>query len=397
MSFRKLIFIFLLVFSSPSWAQRTAITPQEADADSYQLYLNGNWPVLLGYGKEALKDNVDFTYLRLRMAYAAFMLKNYAEALKHYDAVLIKDSHNEVAHYYSRLCRLYLNQGEMAAYEVLPLSHIMSKENFDKEHFVKYRPTEAALESSLKFTDTSARGSANYVAAKLGWQLGHRINVQQSLIMYNQTISEPWYTGVTRNDSIAIRQKEYYNKVSVVVNHHWMLKGGYHFIYTPFNNYTFRNHMVMVGAKYYGSYLNLQAMLMGGKLNDSALQQLDLQAEYFPAGNLNIYGQTTASIHNSYGQKQFNIKQVLGFKLRSDLWTEVNATAGKFNNRFENDGAYVYNAIDNNIYKLGLNLFYYPTAHLQFMAGLTLEKREMFKTDYIFNQNSINGGITWKF
>jgi hypothetical protein len=153
----------------------------------------------------------------------------------------------------------------------------------------------------------------------------------------------------------------------------------------------------MVGVKYYGNYINLQAMLAGGKINDSAVQQFDLMAEYYPSGNLNIYGHTTASVKNSYGKKQFNIKQVMGFKLRKDLWTEVNATIGKFNNRFENDGSYIYNAIDNNIYKIGLNFFLYPTAHLQLMAGFTLEKRVLFKSDYIFNQNSINGGITWKF
>ena len=153
----------------------------------------------------------------------------------------------------------------------------------------------------------------------------------------------------------------------------------------------------MLGVKYYGDYYNLQGNIITAQLSDSMVQQLEIQADYYPAGNLNIYGNSCFSLQFQSGKQQINWKQVLGFKMSKSFWLEANATIGKFNNRFENEAYYVYNAVDPNMYKFGISGYWYPSKHLQVQLGATFEKRTLLNTDFIFNQQSINGGISWKF
>ena len=396
MQINKLITIisFLLLANTISKAQQaTTYTDAEIDVHSYQLYLNGSWDELLEYGKTAIEAKHDFILLRLRMGYAAVMKQNYCEALKHYDNILKKDKYNEIARYYTWYCRQYLNQTEFSVLN----ANYFSKEILKKEKIKKYALTSAGIESSYKMTDLTIRNNAFYNRIKLNARLGWKLNMSQSFVSFNQNINEPALTSVTDNNSININQKEYYNLLTYNLDQHWQIKGAYHFLYTPFNNFIYNNHIGMIGAKYHGNYINIQADAIAGTLIDTAVQQYDLHLEYYPTGNLNLYGSSTLSLQERNNLHAFNFKQVLGFKVYNKIWFEGNATLGNFSNRFENDALYVYNAIDKNIFKLGATIYYFPNKNLQLQVGILSEKRMIYNTNYIFNQNSINGGLTWKF
>ena len=92
------------------------------DSQSFALYEKADWKALLNYGKTAIAKNQDFLLLRLRLGYAAFMLTNYSEAIRHYEVVLKEDQYNNTAHYYIYWSRINLNQPEIAMAEVKYLS-----------------------------------------------------------------------------------------------------------------------------------------------------------------------------------------------------------------------------------------------------------------------------------
>ncbi len=390
---RKLtpFFVFLL-FCGKSFAQQDT-SYNEVNVKSYALYEKGDWKTLLQYGKDYVALSPDFILLRLRMGYAAFMLNNFSEALKQYDAVLKKDSYNETAHYYSWLCRRYLNQPELADVHV----KYFSKELLQKEKLSKFAITQIGAEVSYKSTGLKIRGEGLYARVDIKTRLHRNIYMYHAAALYNQTIAEPKLLYVTSNNNIAINQKEYYNKTVVNINKQWQAIGAYHYLYTPFNNFIYNNHIGLIGVKYNSSFFALQADAIFGTMTDSSLQQYNGTLSIYPLGNLNVYSFSTASLSNRNNQTAFNFKEVLGAKVAKFLWIEGNATFGKFSNFFENDALYVYNAIDKNLFKAGATAYITIGPKLIAQLGYTLEQRELFQSINTFNQHSITGGLSCKF
>lgn len=393
MRIHAIVITLAIVFSCNQLHAQDSLSVDYIDQQTYQLYLNENWDQLINAGNKAIERGIDFTYLRLRMGYAAVQKKNYSEALKHYQYILNKDKYNQTARYYVWYCREYLNQSDASIYN----ASYFSKETLGSEKLSKYKINSVGIESSFKTTNSTNRGNSFYNSIHLKTQLGWRLSMSQSVGNFNQTINEKFLTLVERNDSIKINQKEYYNLTTYNIDHHLQLKVAYHYLYTPFNNIIYHNHLGMIGVKYLGNYLNVQGSILLGKMTDTAFRQYELQADYYPKGNLDFYTSTNLSFREWSGDHQINVKQIIGVKLNKKLWFEGNVTIGKFSNRVENDGLYVYNAIDPNLFKGGITLYYAPNNHLQLQLGTLAEKRELFYTNYIFNQQSINGGITWKF
>ena len=377
------------------------ISFSDADYKSYDLYYNGKWKELIKYGEEAIKDGNDFNYLRLRMGYAAFMLQNYSEALKHYNAVLSKDSYHEIAHYYAWLCLINLHQQEQAYIHV----PYFSKETKDYFHPAKRTITSLGWESSFKTTNVTTRNNSMYNKITLNSRLGWRINMEHSFATHQQNINEEKFIYINNNQNIQIKQKEYYNKTTVSLNRKWQLKAAYHYLQTPFNsliyrpdsNLVYNNKIWLMGLKYFANYFTLQVSLISAKLADSNIHQYTLQSSYYPYGNMNVYGISTISIKEQNNIHSINVHQVAGCKLTKKTWLEGNITLGSFSNITENDALYVYNAVDENQFKGGMNVYLLQNEHILVMLGYTFEQRKLYKTDFLFYQHSINGGLTWKF
>ncbi len=364
---------------------------EEVDIKSYALYEKGSWKELLQYGKATTKEGHDFLLLRLRMAYAAFMLGNFSAAISQYDHVLKQDAENATAHYFKLLCRKYLNQSELTGAEV----KYLSKEAIDELKLKKVALTRFGTEVSYKMTDYTPRQNGLYASVNAGLQLGWNVTMFQSVAIFNQTISEPKFIYVTDSNRIAINQKQYYNRTTINLNSKWQVKLAYHYLNTPFNNYSYNNHIGLLGLKYTGAYYDIQANAIISRLTDTTRQQYDAMVGLYPFGNLNFYFFSTGSLR-TYNGSAFNLKQVVGFKAMKNTWLEFNGTFGKFTNLVENDALYIFNAIDQNTIKTGATIYINPSQHIVLHGGYTFEQREIYKSSTLFNQHSITGGLTWK-
>ena len=65
-----LFFTFLTSFFSTTYGQKDTLTFPKLDAITYKLYLQKDWNNLIKYAKAGLKQNIDFYYLRIRLAEA---------------------------------------------------------------------------------------------------------------------------------------------------------------------------------------------------------------------------------------------------------------------------------------------------------------------------------------
>ena len=289
MYLKKLVILIFIISASFLVMGQNKLSKEMVDVQSYQLYQNGQWDELIIYGNKALQEGIDLNFLRLRLGYAFVMKQQYCEALKHYDIILNKDKFNQIARYYEWFCRINLNQSDFASLN----ASYFSKEIKKSEKINPFAITSIGVESSYKFTSVSSRGNAFYNAIKVNSRLGWRISMSHNFIGFNQQINEPKLIYVKDSNAIKINQKEYHNLTSINLNNRFQIKASYHYLQTPFNNFIYNNHVGMIGLKYYNHYFNLQANAIIGKLIDSSIQQFEFQSEYYPSGNLNVYGSTT--------------------------------------------------------------------------------------------------------
>lgn len=362
------------------------------DSQSYALYQKGDWKGLLIYGKLAIANKQDFLLLRLRTGYAAFMIENYSEAIKHYEAVLKEDKYNSTAHYFVYWSRINLGQPELA----MAVVKFINKADIDEKKIMLAAITGIETELSVKRTSTRLRKNPFYARIGLTNRFNHSFHMQQSVATYQQQINEPLLTSVSHNEKINISQFEYYNRILLNLDRHWQVKAAYHYLNTPFNNYTYNNHLLLLGVRYNGNYFDLQADAVIGKLTDTATKQFNLQLGLYPAGNLNIYSFSTVMLRQQ-GSTALNFRQVIGTKLVKGVWLEGNITLGDFQNLVENDALYVYHAIDPNTMKTGITSYVLLAGKTTLQLGYTYEKRRLFNTAKEYQQHSITGGISWKF
>ena len=386
---RLLKLMICSLFFLQSYAQVKESTV-DVDIHSLSLYNAAQWKELIAYGKDKIGSGIDFPLLRMRIGYAAFMLGNYSQSLIQYKKVYDAEPTNETALYYVYLNNLYLNNINEARYYVALMSKAAQKNLGVK----KIKVESVETEFSYKSTTSSLRNDAQYYRLGFNTQLGYRLSLQQSGVIYNQVISESLMpTTVTNRTNINIQQKEYYSKLNFALTGKINLFGGYHYLYTPFNNLIYKNDVAFGGIKYTAPYFHIKAMATNATITNKNYTQYDASLALYPLGNTSFYTISKASYNNS-----FIFTQVAGFKAAKNIWLEGNVTIGEYDNLIDNDGLYVYNDIDKKQFKAGGSIYALLSKHLLLTLNYNFEQKLKYKTTgNDFYQHSTTGGLQWKF
>ena len=398
---KKLLIIIIGCFLFFESIAQVKESLEEVDAHSLNLYNAGQWQVLMNYGKEKISSGIDFPLLRMRTGYAAFMLENYSLSLLQYEKVFNDDADNKLALHYVYLNNLYLNNITAARFYAAQLAP--ETKVSEKIESVKIASLES--EYSYKMPSDTTRNNAQYARIGLNIHLGYKLELQQSVAMYNQLISElkinpppipppPPNTTIVQNPQhINIQQKEYYGKLIFAASGRVSLIGGFHYLYTPFNNLIYNNNIVFAGIKYTSPYVHLSAMAHFGNITDSAFNQYEASVSLFPLGNTKLY--TVSKVADG---DNVIFSQVVGFAVTKTVWLEGNVTLGKFYKLLEHDALYVYNDIDQKKFKAGGSIYALLSKKLLLTLNYSFEQKALYKTtNNNFYQNSITGGLTWKF
>jgi hypothetical protein len=395
-------FLTLLLLAGWYIARAQTISFQQTDSTTYARYVAGDWKGLVEFGNTAVNAGVNYPVLRLRIAYAQFMSQNYSGALAQYQHVLNEDSQNQTAHYYSYLCNQYLGNSNAASYQAGYVDTV----TLNKVPVTKCGLIQAGLETSAKISANNNRGTGSYTRASLSNRLGWKLQLDQSVAYYNQSITSnnpvavqiPGGPLVNQGGTVTFSdsQFEYYAKLGYSVNSNLILLGAYHYLNTSYGTSSYQNHIGLIGLKYSAPYFALQADANFSSITNTNVQQYNGQLSVYPLGNLNLY--TTSRISVQSGDVQQTIfNQTLGFKVIKQLWLETNAGFGKMDNYLEADALYVYNAIDITKFKAGGTAFFPLGGHAVIYLNYTFEKKQDFYLNTNYNQHSITGGFTWKF
>ena len=90
-------------------------TYSEVDSTTYQLYLDKSWDELIHVGKDAVKKDIDYYFLRMRIGIAYYEKNNYKSAQSHFRKALEFNTGDPVASEYLYYAYLFGGQTQQAA------------------------------------------------------------------------------------------------------------------------------------------------------------------------------------------------------------------------------------------------------------------------------------------
>ena len=388
--YTKKLILTILVFcfiQSICFSQQNT-SEEDAEIHSLQLFNNADWKELLQYGKETIKNGTDFSLLRMQMGYAAFMMGKYSRSLKYYNSVYRAEPNNNTSLYYCYLNNLYLNNTAAMRF----YAHKLDKETRIILRQKSIRFSEIGLEYSFKVPNTLTRGNAQYALLNLNTQLGYKLELQQGVAIYNQVINEPKFLDVTGNNKINISQKEYFAKLIYTPLAKINLIGGFHYVYTPFNNYEYNNTIAFGGVKYATLYIHLQGLMHIANVTHTSYRQFDIVVTSYPLGNLNLYTISKAMFSNNSV-----FTQVIGTKIMKNIYFEGNITLGEYETLIDNDGLYLVNDIDTKKFKAGASIYAFLNKNFLLSLNYNLEQKRKYQTiNNNFNQHSTTINLKWK-
>jgi len=445
------IWLWLLIFTWVEAQENNSFN--RINTETYRFYMEQKWDSLIDAGKEALKAEVDYYYLRIRLGIAYYSKHNYRTAARHFSAALELNSGDPVSLEYLYFCRLYAGQTEQAQQvrkqfkgdmalklppptgrffektgaEYLYLSGV--KDDLFEDPAVIYPLDIAGIQSTTKHYSNATISLVNSLAP--GITLSHT------------------YTFLSKTNHYYSNDGEravYLPDQQVVQNQYYFSPG-----FTTPSGYTFTPMIHILGIRFQDVFDTGQGFQGGastlalgtlketdfvtglgfkknagavdlhlggwyGTLNGADQIQGRVGLTWFPLGNLNLYaGGYLNSQYESYTNGEGVIRVIpemlFGFGMAGKIWVDVHAAMGEMTNYLENNGMFVYNSISEVIHKkvrLSLSFPVNDRGSLLYLGGIWNDVSSEFipdvdsgsnpmNTPITYNAISIYGGISWKF
>ncbi len=417
------------------WSQSNEALAK-ADSVTYALYLKGEWKELLHEGRKFIAEDVDFYYLRMRMAWAYFQKKQYRMAIPHYRKALEFIPNDQYALMYLVYAYEYSGRGYDALATSASLDSLTRKNSFDKYNapfvgtalFFTYNSGNAGhtqkqmnMDDQLD-TDGIQKTTNNYriTTAYLGHRMGRRITFHHSLayLKKNEHNFVTYGGELYENEKQDLFQWSYNAQLLVRVGNGFTVMPVYNHVHfkIPTDVAGYRDYKE--SSDIYGGMIQkdftifkVGASYITGKMNMATQNQVGMHLAIFPKGNLNLY-----YVFDAYQQNQevageslsnFIYKNQLGFRVTDYWWMEASGTFPSFHNFYETSTGALWNGLEGTKNLWNLNqIFLTKKAHVSFIFNVGwYESESVFvPTDDITNRQNvqsysninITGGIVWK-
>ena len=488
--------IMLAILTGASSMAAIKLDYTTVDLLTYRYYQETKWDSVILIGKQALRQDIDYYYLRVRLGISYFNKAEYFPATTHLKKARQFNSGDPVIENYLYQAYIYTNRPEearllRAAMPPEEQDTTLSKKGFlEQVHFETgytisgdRSPKNLAtlMEKDSIYGEQDLYGNSFYSNLGLKLRVSNRICLslaynylnfsKTKYIQYGrgedhlQSISDsawgrnynytfPWVIYDT-SFNYHVSQHEAY--ISATIALPWGLKviPAFHWIHVGYNmiNPHFRRDTVQDTA-YYTSYdanyhtfpfsriiysfdrkdtsfnnylaalqiskdlgrFNLSLSGSWSNLNGKKQKQVGISLTYYPLGNFDFYGNTTATGFLQGKNKRLLLSQALGVKITPWMWGEANFYYGDYTNANIFNGSVVYNNSDIINYRGGATLVFLVGKHIQLSLIYQYLRKESQQIYYIktedtnthaikeikqtknnpYNSNTLIGGITWK-
>lgn len=385
------ILILLLNFSYAAKGQEE-LNFQFVDTLTYYYYEKGDWENLIILGSAAIKEGIDYKYLRQRLGYACLISGDYIGSLRHFEKALKYDSFDAFTLAYLYYSNLYLLRQESAGYYVKRLSADQRKTYRIKQ----FKLIESIdFEMNTKITSTTLRSNPKYFRLGAGSRPLPRLGIYQSVSAFNQmgTMQYP-----TQDFRFQTSQFAYYGLVKYALLPQLNIKAAYHFIYSDFSSSIMYTNMGYGALSVHLGLLTLSANASAIFNSSYNTKQGGLKAGVIIPGKGNLSFTAGVSVLNQQDTSRLIYSGSVGLNLGKKVRIIADATYGYQNYYNDFDAMYVYNSIDPTIFRTGLTTYYLAKDHINLWINTGYERKEYFENNnYNYYQISISGGVQWRF
>ncbi len=447
--YRLILSVYFLLFLSMANAQEKPdfIT---VDQKTYRYYLETNWDSLIFAGTRAIRENIDYYYLRMRLGIAWFEKKNYRRSIIHFENALDFSPGDLNAGKY--LYYAYLFSGRNAdafiVYGSLPGnvkkqinrsgSFILSV-GFTYDHSFTSDPIGMGSypADNLPVADGSQPATKSYrtTSITLKHMLGRRVSVVHTPgYLHKTNFRYLQYQGNTlMNEEEKISQVNYYLSLDILAAKGFHIIPSFHYLAVRIPSYYFSGTGRYGQQQSYYDYtirqmndyvLSLSLLKDLGAftfqtgsswagLNNRNQLQYNIQTTWYPPGNLDLYINLSVSRLTEYAgsekiRSEWIYNPLIGLKITDFLWAEIEGNAGKMHNFSDKNGSIVYNNADITKMLAGGSLivpfgkkgstfflrYFYSENESRFIP---LENTNQYYNIIEYQSNIIKGGIQWKF
>ena len=385
------ILVLLLIFSFTAKGQKE-LNFQFVDTLTYYYYEKGDWENLIILGSAAVKEGIDYKYLRQRLGYACFISGDYMGSLRNFEKALKYDSYDPFTLAYLYYSNIDLLRQETAGYYVKR----MSADQLKTYRIKQFKIIESIdFELNTKITSTTLRSNPNYFRLGAGSRPLARLGIYQSVSAFNQigTIQYP-----TQRFRFQTRQFGYYGIIKYALFSHLNIKAAYHFIYSDFSSSITYTNMGYASLSSHLEMLTLSADASAIYNNNYITRQGGLKAGIITPGKGNLTFTAGVAVLNQQDTSRLIYSGSLGFNLGKKVRMIADATYGYQNYYNDFDAMYVYNSIDPTIFRTGLTTYYLAKDRVTLWINSGYERKEYFENNnYNYYQISISEGVLWRF
>ena len=361
-----IILTFVLAFNLRS---QEAVNFRELDSAMYANTVAGNWEKVIMTGKAALRDGIDYYYLRYRLGLAYFGLRNYRRAAGHFEKALSFNNYSKTANEYLYYSYLYTAQYQPARVLSAGWNDFLKQQlpGGDKG-FVE----DISIESGMEISDNYGRNSLDMLP-------GNVLYREQDLY------GNSWYahlsTALKLHPAISLHasytrlniRKEYqaayrWNQPDSVVTHSWGIEK-----YFPVNSRV-SIYRYDYSVKQDELYLNVKAYLGRGWTLTPAIHYIHaLSGQVDASLKVSMKTDTAAYISAVDSVIWFDYPVIEASFQPSALKLDnfvFSLSARKQLSIFDLDISASWSNLNNkNQYQLGLSALYYPFGNLGFYGS----------------------------
>lgn len=450
--YKLITIIWLLCCIAPGVKAQGDADFNRINNETYRLYLQQDWDSLIQVGKIALKQDIDYYYLRMRLGVACYKTKNFRKAADHFTTALTLNQDDPVALEYLYFSRILSGQkeqanlvrkqfkGDLALKLPAPKSTFIDRigveylynRGINDDEFSNPEELFSGLPPGVQYTtrhySNASLSLTNSIAP--GFSLLHTYTyLSKTNHHYSNDGTYQFYTADQH-----VHQHQYYISPRISTLSGFTIIPLFHLISGKYQvplEVTQGSHggssQVLFGYLDYKDFIAGLGLKMGigsfdlhlegyyATLNNSEQIQSRLGITWYPLGNLNLYA--GGYLNGQYemtggdGVTRSIPEFLFGFAISEKVWFNLNAAMGDMTNYLENNGTIVYNSFSDVIekkVKLSLSIPVSDKGSLLYLGGRwTSNRSEFYPLDpadqgnitntITYSALSIYGGISWKF
>ncbi len=369
------------------------------DKQTYALYQQQAWDNLVKLGQEALKEGIDYYYLRMRLGIAYYEKGQYRPAARHFTQALTFNSHDPLAVEYLYYAYKFSGRPMDAALVYGKYKHLLSQRQVKSPYGII---GSFYTEGGLKFLSPANDNVSplKYFHAGAQQQLGSRLNlyhgymrISQNLYDY-ETLNQPGPgPPATVKTTTRYVQNEYYLKAVVPVAMGLQFMGSLHTQAIKDSTVNYSNLAFMAGVSTTIGLFDFSASYGRARIKEVVQQQVSLGVVVYPAKNQNFYLQSVFIHHRDGTTGKGIFLQKVGLRTSTNMWLETYGSFGDMRNIQDMDGFYQYNTTNPLNMRLGLTGIFYAGSRAKLLLGYTFESYEELATFLPYQQHYVFTGL----